>query len=248
MPLSNQLNTGSRRKHSAVRNELKHSGDYQPPVVHEGKVKRFFRVLILFIFFIALGIYTIETVYDNDNSFENAQANEMFAFENNNSNANTGIQSSSVDNYDSELLDGMGKMMEEMGYGTLTDAQLANLRDNGVTATFTSRMRDLGYTDITLEELKLLGNNDVSFTFSAMMNELGYELTVQELVELERHNVTAYFTSNIHDLGYTDVTTDELMRMKDVGVSIDLVKERIEDTEGAKPTIEEIIRYRISNQ
>jgi len=148
---------------------------------------------------------------------------------------------------DEELLEGMGTWMEEMGYTGLSREDLIELREQGVTATFTSRMRDLGYTDLTLDQIVRLRQNDVSSTFAAMMKELGYELSVDELVNLRQHNVTAYYTSNLHDLGYTDITKEELIRLKDTGVQTSEAQELIEQN-GERPSIDELIRHHISNQ
>lgn len=152
-----------------------------------------------------------------------------------------------VDQPNNQLLEDMGAWMEEMGYTGLTREELIDLRQEGVTATFTSHMRDQGYTDLTLDDLVRLRQNDVSATFSAMMKELGYNLTVEDLIQLQQHDVTAYFTSNMHDLGYTDLTKDELIRLKDTGVETSQVQRIVEESE-TRPTLEEIIRYHISNQ
>jgi hypothetical protein len=180
--------------------------------------------------------------------------------------------------YDAELLAGMGEWMEEMGYGVLTDQELIELRDEGVTATETQRLHDLGYTDITLEELVDLqradisasdiaqyqsagytgatipelvqvGNAEASPTYARMMKELGYDFTMTELAETRAAGVTANFTSRMMDLGYTfeELTKENLMRMKSVGVT-DGLAERLITAEGERPTIDELIRYRISNQ
>lgn len=148
---------------------------------------------------------------------------------------------------DEELLEGMGSWMEEMGYTGLTREELIELRQQGVTATYTSRLRDLGYTDITLDEVVRLAQNDVSSRFAAMMKELGYTLSADDLVQLRQHNVTAYYTSNLHDLGYADITQEELIRLKDTGVTTSEVERLIEER-GEQPAIEELIRYHISNQ
>lgn len=148
---------------------------------------------------------------------------------------------------DEDLLQDMGTWMEEMGYTGLTREDLIDLREQGVTATFTSRMRDLGYTDLPLDQVVRLRQNDVSSTFAAMMKELGYDLSVDDLVELRQHDVTAYYTSNMHDLGYADLTKEELIRLKDTGVRTSEAQELIEER-GERPAIEELIRYHISNQ
>jgi len=147
------------------------------------------------------------------------------------------------------LLTGMGEWMEEMGYGTLTREELIALRQEGVTATYTSQIRDAGYTDVTLDQLVELSDAGVSATFTRMMKELGYELSITDLIDLERAGVTAYFTSNMLDLGYTleDLSKENLIRLGNIGVTHTLAERLIEEQE-VRPTVDELIRYRISNQ
>jgi hypothetical protein len=59
--------------------------------------------------------------------------------------------------------------------------------------------------------------------------------------------MTAHYTRNIHDLGYRDVTVDQLIRMQRIGVTPALVR-RLQQERGADVPMEDIIRYRISNQ
>ena len=143
----------------------------------------------------------------------------------------------------------MGDWMEEMGYGELTREELIELRNNGVTATFTSQVRAVGYTDVTLEQLVEMQRSDVSATYARMMKELGYELSIDELIQLRRDGVTAYFTSNMMDLGYTldELTKENLSRLRSVGVTHSLAQQ-LTESNGTKPTIDELIRYQISNQ
>lgn len=184
----------------------------------------------------------------------------------------------SFNQYDAELLVGMGEWMEELGYGVLTDQELSDLRDEGVTATETQRLHDLGLTNITLEELVdlqradisaadisqyqsagytdatiqdyvLVGEAEASPTYARMMKELGYDLTMAELAETRDAGVTANFTSRMMDLGYTidELTKENLMRLRSVDVT-DRLAERLIEERGERPTIDELIRYRISNQ
>ncbi|WP_421774207.1 hypothetical protein [Gracilimonas sp.] len=150
---------------------------------------------------------------------------------------------------DEDLLNSMGAWMEEMGYGTLTHEELIALRAEGVTATYTSQIRDAGYPEVTLEQLVELQGADVSSTFTRMMAELGYDLTVQDLLDLRRADVTAFFTSNMMDLGYSmeELSKENLIRMRNIGVTHTLA-ERLTEERGARPTVDELIRYRISNQ
>jgi hypothetical protein len=145
-----------------------------------------------------------------------------------------------------ELLTGMANRMEEMGYTGLTREDLIELRSQGVTATYISRLRDIGFTELTTEDAVKLQQAGITTTFLSMMQELGYDLTIDEFVRLRRNGVTAFYTSNVHDMGYRDVTPDQLIRLVDIGVTTSL----IERLKGENPdiTMDEIIRYRISNQ
>ena len=155
----------------------------------------------------------------------------------------------SFNEYDADLLVGMGEWMEDMGYGVLSNEELSALRDEGVTATETQRLHDIGYTDVTLEQLVELQDADVSATYASMMKELGYEFTIDDLIETRRNGVTANFTSRMMDLGYTfeELTKENLMRMRSINVT-DRLAERLIEERGERPTIDELVRYRISNQ
>lgn len=177
-----------------------------------------------------------------------------------------------------DLLNRMGSWMQEMGYGEMTHDELTALREEGVTATFTSQVRDAGFTNVTLDELVQLKRADVSAsfisaiieagypditldqiialenagvsaTFTRMMGELGYDLSVDDLIALENADVTAYFTSNMMDLGYSieELTKENLIRMRNIGVTHTLA-ERLMNERGARLSIDELIRYMISNQ
>jgi len=147
---------------------------------------------------------------------------------------------------DEALLEAMGNRMEEMGYTGLSREDLIELRGYGVTATYISRLRDIGFTDITIEDAVKLQQAGITTTFLSMMTELGYDLSIDEFVRLRRNRVTASFTSNVHDRGFRDVTPDQLIRLVDIGVNTAL----IDRLQGENPdiTMDEIIRYRISNQ
>lgn len=146
-----------------------------------------------------------------------------------------------------DLLNEMNELMTEMGYLGLTHDELRELRSEGVTATYISNIRSLGYTDLTLDDAIRLAQADVSSAFAAMMIELGYNPGIEELIDLRRAGVTAYYTSNLHDLGYRDVTPEQLIRLQRIGVSIGLV-ERLQEERGEDIPLDEIIRFQISNQ
>ena len=145
-----------------------------------------------------------------------------------------------------ELLDRMGDRMVEMGYMGLTHDDLRDLRSEGVRATNISNIRALGFTDLTLEQAVMLANANVSSTFMAMMLELGYDLDIEDFVLLRRAGVTAHYTSNLHDLGFTDVTPEQLIRLRSIGVTTNLITQLQQEDEDI--TLDQIIRYRISNQ
>lgn len=190
----------------------------------------FTRNILLIAIFVTLGLYVFQDI-------SRISLNPI----------NSIVNTINFDGYSEDLLNSMNDLMVEMGYTGLTHEELTELRNEGVTATYISNIRSLGYTDLTLDDAVRLANAGVSSTFMAMMIELGYDLTIDEFIELERADVTAYYTSNIHDLGYTDVTTDQLIRMQRIGVIPELIQ-TLQEERGDDLPLEEIIRYRISNQ
>lgn len=199
--------------------------DYHPP----GNDNFVSKVLLIAVI-VVLGLYFVKDV---SNSSFNPLSAVASTFQ-------------SVSGPSEDLLNSMNALMIEMGYTDLTHDELRDLRSEGVTATFISNVRALGFTELTLDEAVSLANADVSTTFMAMMMELGYNLTIDEFAQLRRANVTAHYTSNVHDLGFRDVTKEQLIRMRSIGVSTDLIEQL--QQENGDITLEEIIRYRISNQ
>lgn len=157
------------------------------------------------------------------------------------------FQAVSVNQPSDDLLNRMNDRMVEMGYIGLSHDELRDLRSKDVTATYISNIRALGFTELTLDEAVSLAQADASSAFIAMMLELGYEPTIEDLVNLRRAGVTAFYTSNIHDLGYRDVTMEQLIRMQRIGVTTSLI-EQLQQENGEDIPLEDIIRYRISNQ
>lgn len=145
------------------------------------------------------------------------------------------------------LLNSMNDRMVEMGYTGLSHDDLRELRSKGVTATYISNVRAVGFTDLTLDQAVSLAQANASSTFMAMMIELGYDLDVEDFVTLRRAGVTAHYTSNVHDLGYDDVTPEQLIRMRRIGLTTGMI-ENMQSERGDEVPLEEIIRYRISNQ
>lgn len=158
------------------------------------------------------------------------------------------VSSTLTSNQPSEdLLNRMGTLMEDMGYTGLTHDDLRELRRDNLTATYVSNVRALGFTDLSLQDAVRMAKADASSAFIAMMIELGYDLDVDDIVRLRNAGVTAYYTSQIHDLGYRDVNIDQLIRLQRIGVSTSLI-EQLQGERGEDLPLEEIIRYRISNQ
>ncbi len=149
---------------------------------------------------------------------------------------------------DEGLINRMGVWMAEMGYGDLSREELIELREAGVTATFTSRLRELGYTDLTLDELKRMRQAGVTETFAGMMHELGYkDLTKEDLILLKQRGLTADFTAKVQNLGYPDISKEDLIRLQNYNVNISFI-ERAQTELGKDATIDDIIRFKIRNQ
>lgn len=188
--------------------------------------------ILLFAFFATLLVYIGSKISNSDISINPIE---------------TAVQNFNAPNQD--LLNRMGAWMTEMGYGELSTEQLTELRAEGVTATYTNQIREVGYTDVSLEQLVALQGADVSATYARMMKELGYVFSVEDLIATRNAGVTANFTSQMMDLGYTidELTMENLIRLRSIGVTA-ANAENLLSQNGTLATVDELIRFRISNQ
>ena len=223
--LKNSLRNSDRDGLDHYLKENSSTADHRPP-----ENNNFVSKVLLIAVIVVLGLYVVKDI--SSSSFNPLSA-VVGTFQ-------------SVGGPSESLLNSMNALMIEMGYTDLTHDDLRELRAEGVTATYISNIRALGFTELTLDEAVSLANSNVTTTFMAMMMELGYDLTIDEFAQLRRANVTAHYTSNVHDLGFRDVTKEQLIRMRSIGVTTNLI-ERLQQ-ENVEITLEEIIRYRISNQ
>jgi hypothetical protein len=241
MPIENQLHQRSASERDGFREPLKDPLlDVLPESEQKGKAG-LGRSLVIgaALFFAIWGIdQGRRAIFSGGND---ADSNEI-------ANVVSDIKDDLTSKYDSDLLDAMGARMKEMGYGELSHQELAEWRDKGLTATWLGQIRNLGLEDLTLEDAVRLKDRDVSPTFISMMQGLGYKLSVADIVRLKDAEVKAQYTSQLADLGYKNLTIDELVRLKTAGVTVNLVERMIKDRKGEKPSLEEIIRYRASNQ
>jgi hypothetical protein len=151
-------------------------------------------------------------------------------------------------NVDEGLIEQMGVWMSEMGYGELSREELLELREAGVTATFTSRIRELGYTDLTIDDLKRMRQAGVTETFAGMMHELGYkDLTKEDLILLKQRGLTADFTAKVQNLGFPDITKEDLIRLRNYNISTSFI-EWAQTELGKDASLDDIIKYKIRNQ
>lgn len=202
-------------------------GDFSEPPKKNGR----FRSLLVLVLVLVMGFFVMR-------NFSSGSFSPVTMF--------TGVTSTAAAPSES-LLNRMGDRMEEMGYTGLSHDDLRELRRDGVTATYISNVRALGYSDLTLEQSVRLAKANASSAFIAMMIELGYSMSVDEIITLKNAGLTAHYTSNIHDLGYRDVTQEQLIRMKRIGVTPELIR-KLQSERGDDLPLEEIIRHRISNQ
>jgi hypothetical protein len=224
--LKNNLRNPDRDGLDNFLKENSSAADHRPP-----ENNNFVSKVLLIAVIVVLGLYFVKDV---SNSSFNPLSAVVGTFQ-------------TVGGPSEDLLNRMNARMIEMGYTDLSQDELRELRSEGVTATYISNIRALGFTELTLEDAVKLANANVTSTYMAMMIELGYDFTLDEFIQLRRANVTAHYTSNVHDLGFRDVTKEQLIRMRSIGVTTSLI-ERLKNERGDEFTLEEIIRYRISNQ
>ena len=140
------------------------------------------------------------------------------------------------------------KAMKAEGYHAATIEELVRTRDHGVTPAFVQEMRKAGFTSEPIEELvrakdhgvtpayvtELAGNgyknlsladvirardHGLSADYLADMKTIVKDATLGQMVRMRDHGVTPGFVSHARARGFATTDPDELVRLKDRGLS-----------------------------
>jgi len=96
--------------------------------------------------------------------------------------------------------------------------ELVRIRDHDVTIDYINGLRQAGYRNLTPEQYVRLRDHDVTLAFVSGMQAAGYRPTPEELVRLRDHDVTPEYVADLARHGYTHLSIDDLIRLRDHGV------------------------------
>lgn len=140
------------------------------------------------------------------------------------------------------------KAMKAEGYHAATIEDLVRTRDHGVTAAYVQEMRKAGFTSAAIEELVRAKDHGVSAAYVAELAAHGYkglpladvvrardhgvsadymadmkaivkDATLAQIIRMRDHGVTPGFVSHARARGFTTTDPDELVRLKDRGLT-----------------------------
>ena len=106
------------------------------------------------------------------------------------------------------------------------------------------RMGRRGQADV-IDQVLHLRIHGVDGHFIAEMKEMGFSnLTADELTALKIHEVTPRYIEEIRAAGFEDITVDQLLSLATHGVDADFIEE-MRDATGRDLTIEQLVKLRI---
>ncbi len=99
----------------------------------------------------------------------------------------------------------------------LSSEDLIELRDHGVSSRYMEALTNAGYGNVQPSQAERLMDHGVSREYLAGLRQLGYHPSVEDLVRLADHGVSISFIDRMRTHGYTHLTVDDLIRLRDSG-------------------------------
>lgn len=113
-----------------------------------------------------------------------------------------------------------------LGLGTLTPAQLVELRMHDVSPDFIRELWEVGYKNMSVTEIAELAMHGVNIAFIQEMRDAGYaNLSVGQLTELKMFGISSAYISELREVGYVDLPVDQLVELGMHGVNANFVRE-----------------------
>jgi len=103
-------------------------------------------------------------------------------------------------------------------HGNLSADDLTALRIHGVTPEFIKELEVAGYTNLSADDLTGFRIHGVSPIYIKSIQALGYKPSADQLMSLRIHNVTAEFIETVKSRGFTDVTLDQLIELRQLNI------------------------------
>ncbi len=93
---------------------------------------------------------------------------------------------------------------------------LIRMRDHGVGGSFAAAVMK-AFPGTTVDELVKLRDHGVGTAYMQTFASLGYRVTAEDLIRLRDHGVTSTFVERLRSHGYTNLTVNDLIRLRDSG-------------------------------
>ena len=127
------------------------------------------------------------------------------------------------------------------GIRDVPPADLARLRDHGVTPDFVAALRANGYDRSNIEGSS--GSATMAFVGSSARCAAGYGgFGTDEIIRLRDHGVTDSYVGELSALGYTSLSAEDIARLRDHGVMPDFIRNA--NRGGGRHKPDELIRLR----
>lgn len=93
---------------------------------------------------------------------------------------------------------------------------LIRLRDHGVGGSFAAAVMK-AFPGTTVDELVKLRDHGVGTSYMQTFANMGYRVSAEDLIRLRDHGVTASFIERLRSHGYTKLSVDDFIRLRDSG-------------------------------
>lgn len=103
------------------------------------------------------------------------------------------------------------------GFARPSARDLVRMANHGVTDDYVAAMKGLNFSPKTVDSLIRLRDHGVSVDYMRGLQQLGYNPSAEELVRLADHGVTVDFIKRMRSHGYTHLSADDLIRLRDHG-------------------------------
>lgn len=129
----------------------------------------------------------------------------------------------------------------QLGYRRLTTEEMIQLRDHGVGPDYVRVLAVNGVRDIPPAELARMRDHGVTPDFVVAVRAAGYRFDTDEIVRMRDLGVDGPYVSELGRLGYADMSAEEIGRLRTYGITPDFIR-RANDAGRRSP--EELVRLR----
>jgi hypothetical protein len=103
------------------------------------------------------------------------------------------------------------------GFDRPSVSDLVTMCEHGVSDDYVNAMKGLRFSHKSVSELIRLRDHGVSLGYIAGLQRLGYRPSPEDLIRLVDHGVSVSFIESMRIHGYTHLSVDELIRLRDHG-------------------------------